>query len=80
MHIIKQQISEQSHQILVINKTPKRVKLGLREQSVLDAAPPATDIAGAQQPYVTNTQTGKQSFMGLEIVRVDLPSCLEVGG
>jgi hypothetical protein len=74
---IRNQISEQSHELLRHGKVAKRVRLGLQEQAALDAVP---DIVGAQPAYVTDPQTGTQSFMGLEIVRVGLPSCLEVEG
>lgn len=79
MTTIKHQINEQAHQLKRTGSIPTRVKLGLREQAILDA-PSEVEITGIQPPYVTNLQTGKQSFMGLEIVRVDLPSCVEVEG
>jgi hypothetical protein len=79
MNTIRQQISEQSQELRGAGTVPRRVRLGLREQAILDA-PPDLNISGAQPPYVTNPQTGKQSFMGLEIVRVDLPSCVHVEG
>ena len=79
MNAIRQQISDQSHELRAAGTVPRRVKLGLREQAILDA-PPDIEISGVQPPYVTDPQTGSQSFMGLEIVRVDLPSCVHVEG
>jgi hypothetical protein len=73
---LRNEIGEQQHELVRLGKVAKRVKLGLEEQAVLDA-PPAI---GAQRAYVTDPQTGTQSFMGLRIIRVDLPSCLEVEG
>jgi hypothetical protein len=72
METLKNQISNQAYQMLYHRKRPKRVSLGLHEQAILDAQP--------QKPYVIDPQTGTQSFMGLQIVNVDLPTCADVAG
>jgi hypothetical protein len=59
------------------DKTPKRVKLGLREQEILNA-PPSTIIRNVDRAYKIDPQTGTQSIMGLEIVQVKSPSCIAI--
>jgi len=79
MNTIKLQISNQYYELLPFKITPKRVKFGLREQAIMDA-PPGVNILGIQPPYITNQQTGQQTLWGLEILRVNEPSCVLVEG
>ena len=79
MNKIEQEIADQSVALRNTGIIPARVKLGSQEWAILDA-PEDVDIAGTQPLYVTNPQTGRQSFMGLEIVRVDLSNCIHIEG
>ena len=79
MDELENEIGEQAQRLRAAGTVPTRVKIGRREQAILDAVPDNA-VAGTQPAFVTNAQTGRQSFLGFELIRVDLPSMLQVEG
>jgi hypothetical protein len=70
MERIRNEIGKLSYELQGLKNTPRRVQLGRQERAIFDAEP--------FPPFVTNPVDGTQSFMGLVIVWVDLPECIDV--